>query len=164
MTNNNNNKKKNPFSIYWIYGFIAIALIAFQMFSNSESSSEVKNEQTFFDLAEMGFITHVAIVNNENNYRADFKLNKKGKDFIKNSSEEKYASMKKAFDKGGRIKNSDPIYKVKIIAVTNFVNKIDLTNTQLKKAHRPLISSEPKMNTTILEVLSVSCFLSYCSL
>ncbi len=144
MTNNNNNKKKNPFSIYWIYGFIAIALIAFQMFSNSESSTEVKNEQTFFDLAEMGFITHVAIVNNENNYRADFKLTKKGKDFIKNSEEKQYSSMKKAFEKGGRIKNSDPIYKVKIIAVSNFVNKIDVTNTQLKKAHRPLISSEPK--------------------
>jgi ATP-dependent metalloprotease FtsH len=144
MTNNNNNKKKNPFSIYWIYGFIAIALIAFQMFSNSESSTEVKNEQTFFDLAEMGFITHVAIVNNENNYRADFKLTKKGKDFIKNSKDKQYASMKKAFEKGGRIKNSDPIYWVEIIDKTNFKNNLDALNTKLKEEKRPKISSTPK--------------------
>ncbi len=138
MTNSNNNKKKNPFSIYWIYGFIAIGLIAFQMFSNSESTSPV-NEQIFFDLAEKGYVTHVDIVENDKKYRADFKLNKEGKDFIKNSNEKQYASMKKAFDKGGRVKNTDPTYKLDIITVDNFKDKIDLTNIQLKQGNQPLI-------------------------
>ena len=68
-----NNKKKNPFSIYWIYGFIAVAIIGFQLFNNVESSVEVKSQQTFFSLAEKGYISHVFIVNK---VRADFKLTK----------------------------------------------------------------------------------------
>ena len=75
-----NNKKKSPFSIYWIYGFIAVAIIGFQLLSSVESTSIVKNQQTFFTLAEKGFISHVSIINKE---RADFKISKEGQEFVK---------------------------------------------------------------------------------
>ena len=49
---NNKNQKKSPFSIYWIYGFIAVAIIGFQMMSSFDSSSKIGSQQTFFELAE----------------------------------------------------------------------------------------------------------------
>ena len=76
-----NNKKKNPFSIYWIYAAIGLAIIGFQLYMSASSTATITN-QTFFQLAEKGYISHVFIVNN---VRADFKLTKEGKDFVQNS-------------------------------------------------------------------------------
>ncbi len=140
-----NNKKKNPFSIYWVYALIGIALIAYQMVSNIKPSTEVNNLQTFYDLAEQGFVANVTIVKNEsNNYRADFKINKEGKNFINSTKIKTYAKMKKALSDSTSIKNIDPLFKVNIVAVDNFVERLELINTNLKTAHKNQIPSQPK--------------------
>ncbi len=138
---NNNKNKKNPFSIYWIYGFIAVALIGFQMFTGFDNSTEVKSQQTFFELAEKGYISHVAIVNK---VRADFKLNEEGKNFIKNSSSGEFVTMKKAFSRGGRIKENNPTYEMEIIDAGNFELNVQKINENLKAEHKSSIVLTPK--------------------
>ena len=142
-----NNKKKNPFSIYWIYGFIAVAIIGFQLFNSTESSSVVKNQRSFFELAEKGYISHVFIVNK---VRADFKLTKEGKDFVQNSTKGELAKMGKAFQNQGRLKNSDPTFKMELIDAGNFENNIEKINENLKKEHKNQISYEPKTEVDYL--------------
>ena len=139
--NQNSNKNKSPFSIYWIYGFIAIAIIGFQLMSNVESTTEVKSQQSFFKLAEKGYISHVFIVNK---VRADFKLTKEGKEFIQKTSQGEFGKMSKAFESKGRIKNDNPTFKMDLIDAGNFENKIEITNGNLEKVHKSQISYEPK--------------------
>ncbi len=141
MTTDNNNKK-SPFSIYWIYGFIGVALLSYSMLSNVKSTTEVKKQQTFNELAKNGYISHLYIVKTETNYRADFNLNAKGKKFIESSNSGEFKLMKKAFKQGGRMKNTDPTFKLNIIVVENFDQNIDLINEELKKQHKPEIVSE----------------------
>ena len=139
--NQNSNKNKSPFSIYWIYGFIAIAIIGFQLMSNVESTTEVKSQPYFFKLAEKGYISHVFIVNK---VRADFKLTKEGKEFIQKTSQGEFGKMSKAFESKGRIKNDNPTFKMDLIDAGNFENKIEITNGKLEKAHKSQILYEPK--------------------
>jgi hypothetical protein len=142
-----NNKKKNQFSIYWIYGFIAVAIIGgFQLFNSSDTSSIVENQKSFFDLAEKGFVAHVFIVNNVNAdfNRADFKLTKEGKDFVLNSTKGELAKMGKAFKNESRLKNSDPTFKMGLLSARNFENNIKKINENLIKEHKNEILYEPK--------------------
>ena len=137
-----NNKKKSPFSIYWIYGFIAVAIIGFQLLSSVESTSIVKNQQTFFTLAEKGFISHVSIINKE---RADFKISKDGQEFVKQSTKGELEKLAKAFNPtNSRLKNPDPTFKMELIDAGNFENNIEKINEKLAKEHKHLISYEPK--------------------
>jgi len=150
-----NNKKKSPFSIYWIYGFIAVAIIGFQLLSSVESTSIVKNQQTFFTLAEKGFISHVSIINKE---RADFKISKEGQEFVKQSTKGELAKLAKAFNPtNSRLKNPDPTFKMELIDAGNFENNIEKINEKLAKENKHLISYEPK--TEVDYVGSILSFL-----
>jgi len=142
-----NDQKKNPFSIYWIYGFIALAIIGFQLFNSTESSSSVKNQQTFFELANQGFVKHVFIVNKT---RADFKLNEKGKEYVKSNNSGEFSQMSKAFDKGGRVKNTDPTFKMELIDAGNFEMNIQKANDILKGENKSSITIEPKTEVDYL--------------
>ena len=144
---NKNNQKKSPFSIYWIYGIIAVAIIGFQMFSNVESSSTIKNQQTFMELAENGYVKHVYIVNK---VRADFKLNEKGKSFVKENGTGEYTQMSEAFNKGGRIKNTDPTFKMDLIDAGNFEMNIQKINDELRAENKGIIVLEPKTEVDYL--------------
>ena len=137
----NNNQKKSPFSIYWIYGFIAIAIIGFQLFNSTDSSSKINNQQTFFELAQKGFVKHVYIVNKT---RADFKLSEDGKEFIKSNKTGEYTQMSETFNKGGRIKNSDPTFKLDLIDAGNFEMNLQKINESLKDEGNSRIILEPK--------------------
>ncbi len=141
-----NNKKKNPFSIYWIYAAIGLAIIGFQLYMSASSTATITN-QTFFQLAEKGYISHVFIVNN---VRADFKLTKEGKDFVQNSKEGEFAKMGKAFQNQGSLKNSELTFKMEFIDAGNFEGNIEKTNENLKKAHKSVISYEPKTEVDYL--------------
>ncbi len=141
-----NNKKKNPFSIYWIYAAIGLAIIGFQLYMSASSTATITN-QTFFQLAEKGYVSHVFIVNN---VRADFKLTKEGKDFVQNSKEGEFAKMGKAFQNQGSLKNSELTFKMEFIDAGNFEGNIEKTNENLKKAHKSVISYEPKTEVDYL--------------
>ena len=138
---NNNNQKKSPFSIYWIYGFIAVAIIGFQLFNSTDSSSKINNQQTFFELAQKGFVKHVYIVNKT---RADFKLSEDGKEFVKSNKTGEYTQMSETFNKGGRIKNSDPTFKLDLIDAGNFEMNLQKINEDLKDEGANRIILEPK--------------------
>jgi len=144
---NNKKQKKSPFSIYWIYGFIAVAIIGFQMMNSFDSSTKVGSQQTFFELAEKGYVKHVAIVNK---VRADFKLTEDGKTFIKSNTSGEFSKMKEAFNKGGRIKKSDPIFEMDLIDAGNFEMNVQKVNESLKAEGQNTIILTPKTETDYL--------------
>ena len=69
-------KNKSPFSIYWIYAIIGVAIIAFQLFMNGSGKAKINTKQTFFTLVEKKGVEKVRIVNRE---RVEFQLNQIGK-------------------------------------------------------------------------------------
>ena len=103
------NKKKSPFSIYWVYAIIGVALIAFQLFSSSSGRITLQYQSTFDQLAVQGYLTDVKLINK---VRVDFKINNEGKKFIKASKDAKFKVIKEAFSKGSNIVR--PLGKISI--------------------------------------------------
>ena len=139
--NKESKKKKNPFSVYWIYGVAVVALIAFQFYWGSSSPVQIKSQATFFDMAEKGMIAKVYIVNNE---RVDFKLTEVGKEEIKKATKGEKEKMKEAFKLNERIPDKDPMFQMEIVDVGNFETKLNGTNEGLKAQGKDDISYEPK--------------------
>ena len=140
----NKSKKKSPFSIYWIYAMIGIALIGFQLFMSTGNSVPVESEDTFFNLAENGYVTDIVLVNR---IRVDFRLNSDGEKFIKASDDYQYRIIKESLTQGGR-SSVDPIYSVKILDAGAFVSRKDDLNDELKAADKKTIqvSSKEEIN------------------
>ncbi len=124
-----NNKKKSPFSIYWIYALIGVAIIGFQLFMSSGSRVTIKFEDNFFDLAEMGYVQDVKLVNK---VRIDFKITKEGREFVAKSSDSQFATIRESITKNNRPTKSDPIYELEIIDAGNFQLKVDEINSEIK--------------------------------
>ena len=124
-----NNKKKSPFSIYWIYALIGVAIIGFQLFMSSGSRVTIKFEDNFFDLAEMGYVQDVKLVNK---VRIDFKITKEGRDFVAKSSDSQFATIRESITKNNRPTKADPIYELEIIDAGNFQLKVDEINSEIK--------------------------------
>ncbi|MDA7762760.1 ATP-dependent zinc metalloprotease FtsH [Crocinitomicaceae bacterium] len=110
-------KKKNNFSIYWVYALLGVGLIAFQLYMGQTEQTNVETTQletiadiTKTDSAESG-VRQVTIVNRENSPYAEFQLNKAGIDSVLNSKDAQFADMKKA------IKASEEKDKTKILFV-----------------------------------------------
>ncbi len=110
MTEKKNNKK-SPFSIYWIYAIIGVAIIGFQLFMSSTGSASLKSENTFFYLAKEGYVEDVELVNK---VRVDFKLNAEGEKFVKNSNKGEYKPLKETLTKGSRM-GGKPVFSVKLL-------------------------------------------------
>jgi ATP-dependent metalloprotease FtsH len=138
---NDNKKKKAPFSVYWIYAIIAIAVIGFQVYMGSGNTGKVSSQTTFFELAEQGYVKDAVIVNKD---RVDYHLSESGKEFIKRSSRDEHKRMKAAFEQGGRLKNHNPEFEFDIVDAGNFVNKLDKTNEELEGKGIEKIPSEPR--------------------
>ncbi len=136
----NKGKKKNPFSIYWIYGIIGIAIIAFQLFMSSGSNVPVKHESTFFDLAEKNYVEDVSLVNK---VRVDFSLNDEGKTYIKSSDKSQHKLMKEVLSKGNRM-GSNPNFSVKILDAGAFTTRINELNKELEAAGKSPIEVHPE--------------------
>ncbi|MCE2743113.1 MAG: ATP-dependent zinc metalloprotease FtsH [Fluviicola sp.] len=136
-----NNKKKNPFSIYWIYAAIGVAIIGFQLFMSASSTATINNQQTFFQLAEEGYISKVYIVNR---VRADFQLNKDGESFVKNTKTGEFKRMGEVFSKNKNIRNTQPTFELELVTVENFINKLDKINQKLEKAHKNQVAFSSK--------------------
>ncbi|MDO7610368.1 MAG: ATP-dependent zinc metalloprotease FtsH [Crocinitomicaceae bacterium] len=110
-------KKKNNFSIYWVYALLGVGLIAFQLYMGQTEQTNVETTQletiadiTKTDSAESG-VKQVTIVNRENSPYAEFQLNKAGIDSVLNSKDAQFVDMKKA------IKASEEKDKTKILFV-----------------------------------------------
>lgn len=125
----NNKKKKSPFSIYWIYAIIGVAIIGFQLFMSSANTAELDQEEIFYNLAEKRMVQDVVLVNN---IRLDFNLTNSGKKFVKSSSEEQYKVMREALKRGTRTGGAI-VFSVKVTDAGNFSLRLNEINSALKE-------------------------------
>lgn len=96
----NKNKKKSPFSIYWIYAIIGVAIIGVQLFMSSGSEVEIDSEETVIELWKNDYIDKFELVNKDH---IDFTLTKKGKEFVKEQDSPSYSKMQKALKDGNSL-------------------------------------------------------------
>lgn len=144
MSENNTNKpKRNPYAIYWIYAAIGVAVIAFQLFIGGSGDVEINSQNTFFALADSGYVQEVKIVNRS---RVDFQLTKEGKEFVKKHGKGEMKKMKSALEgrngaPGRRAIN--PVFSLDIADAGHISEKLDDTNEKLKLAGKREIDYMP---------------------
>lgn len=104
MANNNNNSpkndKKSPFSIYWIYAALGLAVIGYSVFTNTSAKIPLQNSNQFETLAKEGYVKEVTLIINK--ARADFKVNDKGLKFLKTTEEKEFLLVQKSISRAGK--------------------------------------------------------------
>ena len=143
------NKKKSPFSIYWIYAVIGVAIIGFQLFMSSAGHIPVKYKSTFFDLAEKGFIQDAKIINK---VRLDFTITKEGKKYLVNSKDAQFKAIKQALTKGNTVKKGDPVFELNIVDAGNIELQVTELNKTIKEQNIQL-KAENKAQLPIIELI-----------
>jgi cell division protease FtsH len=143
------NKKKSPFSIYWIYAVIGVAIIGFQLFMSSAGHIPVKYKSTFFDLAEKGYIQDAKIINK---VRLDFTITKEGKKYLVNSKDAQFKSIKQALTKGNTIKKGDPVFELNIVSAENIELEVNDLNKEIKEKNIAL-KAENKAPIPTIELI-----------
>jgi cell division protease FtsH len=123
------NKKRSPFSIYWIYAIIGIAIIGFQLFMSSAGRITLKSQDEFVELGMQGFIKDAKIVNGS---RVDFTIDETGKDFINKQSGQNYKAIQEHLNESSNVKKGDPIFEFKIIDAGNFENQVKAINDTIQ--------------------------------
>ena len=145
MANNTNKKdnKKSPFSIYWIYALLGVALIGFQLYMNTGNTVPLQNSNQFTTLAKQGYVEDVKIVINK--ARADFHINSDGFEFIKTTDDKDFKSLKKTL-KTTKLKSSEIIFETTFAEAGDFESKIREINEVLKSEGKEQITynSEPE--------------------
>jgi cell division protease FtsH len=123
------NKKGSPFSIYWIYALIGVAIIGYQIYFGYSNELTLNNQNTFFELAENGYVKDVHLVNK---VKVEFKLNEDGKTFVKQTSESKYKLLKKALT-DSKVKRGEQEIEFKIADAGVFQNQVNELNKEIKR-------------------------------
>ncbi|MBM3160018.1 MAG: ATP-dependent zinc metalloprotease FtsH [Bacteroidetes bacterium] len=125
-------RKKRPFSIYWIYAFLGIGLIAFQLYYNSSGTILIENKQSLFTLLENKGIKEITIINKN---KAEFTLNDSGKVYLENKGGE-LKEMEEAIKKIGTDK--EVIFELEDIGdYGNFENILEKNKAKYKNRERP---------------------------
>jgi cell division protease FtsH len=133
--------KKSPFSIYWIYAIIGVAIIGVQLFFSSGSSVTVNKESTFFALAEQEYVEDVQLVNKS---RVDFSLTSDGEKYVKETGEARYSPMRKALKQKQRIGQGELIFTVKVTEASSFMTKFNKMNDEFIEQGKTPIEIEAK--------------------
>ncbi len=117
-------KKKNPFSIYWIYAALGVALIAFQIYMNTGGGhATIKYRETFFELVDKQGVKNVKIVNQSH---AEFKLTAKGIELVKKANKGEFVEMRKELAKGTSVKSKEVTFELENIGNhMNFEKSLD---------------------------------------
>lgn len=136
----NKNNKKSPFSIYWIYAIIGVAIIGFQLFMSSTGSASLKSENTFLYLAKEGYVEDVLLVNK---VRVDFKLTEDGEEFVKSSKKGEYKPLRETLKNGSRM-GGRPVFSVKILDAGTFTTQIKELNEELKADGKSAVEVIPE--------------------
>jgi cell division protease FtsH len=149
--NNNSNKpKRNPYAIYWIYAAIGLAIVAFQLFMGGSGQVTVNNQSTFFALADSNYVTDVKVVNHS---RVDFRLNQKGKEFVKSQKDKsEYKRMYEVLNtpKRGFSSKSDPEFSFEIVDAGTFDTKMGQLNEEHKAKGKPAVDYKPEEEVNYL--------------
>ena len=119
-------KKKSPFSIYWIYAALGFALIAFQLYFNSDSVTPIESKNTLLELIDKdsSYVSNINIINKKS---VEFNLTKKGVDFVNkyNKKEKDYQTIKKALKNDGSVKSKEVVFEIKEIGdLGNFQDEL----------------------------------------
>jgi cell division protease FtsH len=90
--------KKNPYSIYWIYAAIGLAIIGVQLFMGNTTTREIHSKETFKSLMVEGYVDDITLWRNVG--RVDFRINEGGIEAIKRGdfSGPDYEKIKKSFE------------------------------------------------------------------
>lgn len=142
MSENNNKKKKNQFSVYWIYAIIAIALISFQYMMSSSGHIKVQHVQEFEELAKDGYVSKVTIVRNIP--RMDFELSKEGEAFLANSKDSKFKQIQNEIRSEGTMESPKHTFYLEIGGVESCENSLKELNVAIKKNNEARIKAGKK--------------------
>jgi cell division protease FtsH len=134
------NKKGSPFSIYWIYALIGVAIIGYQIYFGYSNELTLNNQNTFFELAENGYVKDVHLVNK---VKVEFKLNEDGKTFVKQTSESKYKLLKKALT-DSKVKRGEQEIEFKIADAGVFQNQVNELNKEIKRNNTTKATNKSK--------------------
>jgi cell division protease FtsH len=132
--NRNNNKKKNPYSIYWIYAAIGVAIIGVQLFMSSSTTKELQSKETFVELMEEGFVENVILWRNVG--RVDFKINEPGVNAIQQGdfSGSDFDLIKRAVNNSGNAMGSaSPKFSFVIASSEAFITQFESINDKRKE-------------------------------
>jgi ATP-dependent metalloprotease FtsH len=143
------NKKRSPFSIYWIYAIIGIAIIGFQLFMGGAGRITLKTSDQFKELAYQGFIKDAKIVNGS---RLDFTINEGAKDFIKKQTDPDYKAIQQHLNESNNIKKGDPVFEFRVIDAGNTENDIKIINDSLQRLNvKRIKEGKPELKKIQLE-------------
>jgi ATP-dependent metalloprotease FtsH len=142
MSEENQEKKKNPFSVYWIYAVIAISLVAFSLYTSGAGSVKIMYQSTFFALADSSYVNDVKLVNR---VRVDFKLTEDGRKFVEQSKDKQFAPLKAALKSSSKSKmgSKNPVFQLDVSDAGNFLDRLDKTNEFLKSKGKNEIEHIP---------------------
>ncbi len=114
--------KKSPFSIYWIYGALGIALISFNIFMNSTPSATIKYKETLMVLVDNKGVKNVKIINQS---KAEFQLKNQGVAYVNQTNKLDFPKMKKML-KARKGKPTEVTFELENIgSPTNFEKALD---------------------------------------
>ena len=115
-------KKKSPFSIYWIYAALGIALISFNIFMNTTPAATIKYKETLMELVDIKGIKNVKIINQS---KAEFQLKNQGVKYVNETNKLDFPNMKKML-KAGKGKPTSVTFELENIgSPTNFEKALD---------------------------------------
>ena len=115
-------KKKSPFSIYWIYAALGIALISFNIFMNSTPSASIKYKETLMELVDANGVKNVKIINQS---KAEFQLKNQGVAYVNKMNKLDFPQMRKMI-KGRKGKPTSIVFELENIgSPTNFEKSLD---------------------------------------
>ncbi len=115
-------KKKSPFSIYWIYAGLGIALISFNIFMNSTPAATIKYKETLMELVDIKGIKNVKIINQS---KAEFQLKNQGVKYVNETNKLDFPIMKKML-KANKGKPTTVTFELENIgSPTNFEKALD---------------------------------------
>jgi ATP-dependent metalloprotease FtsH len=123
---------KSPFNFYWIYGIIAVALIAMQLFSFNGTLKEVKSTDFFESMVKQHHVVRVVVVTNEQ--IAEIYI---GREYLKLPQ---YA--KDLLDKHP----NGPHYRMKILSIESFKTDLDAAQKEFAANERIYPESEQRSN------------------
>lgn len=142
MKKSNNNdapkggNKKNPYTIYWIYAAIGLAIIGVQLFMSSSTTRELRSKETFKTLMENGYVEDVTLWRNVG--RVDFRVTNEGIKAIEqgNFSGADFDNIKRGLaqqNNRGVNTNITPKFSFDIASVDVFLNEFDEINNVLRE-------------------------------
>ncbi len=142
-------KKKNNFSIYWIYALIGVSIIAFQLYSGQTETTKVDQDQ-LLTIADSTYsaVDQVTIINRASpDASAEFRLTKDGVKKILDSKDEELSEIKEL------LKNSEEKDKTKVLFVIENLDPRILAEDLKKQGIQPKYDKRTDYFGTILGYL-----------